>query len=597
MTHRNIQMSRLSSYSLQIAFGIACIVLALFAPDPFDLIGLAWPIALFFKYRTNVFAGFRDAREEAMALKQRNDQLRDLQFREERAKNLLSFQLEQLRTYNDTVSAEKAKAFARIRALEKQVDSLDTYNRRLSGEHSDALAAAAKETAQLRRQYRDVVVARDAAAGAFASLNKDYANLQRQCREMTAARDGTAGEVTALRKEYVTLKQSTDRVLLERADLVAVNSALTKDLDYLNRMLRASERLSERARAGGDITIDHLPRGDSEFHRAAMSIILDLSMDALAVVDTLGALRYSSKRFQNLQARDDDPESIVSPRSLSHHHDQMAADGLKAYKATGSVNGGAATIEVYAVEGSDLSIVRVHGDQPYRYTYRNSPLPRPRSTLSLAGLLSYLDGPGTGADALVEIGDEVRETKRGTLGFQGSAERSAAETIQALVRRLKPRLCVEIGCYIGSTTSAVAAALRDNDDGGRLIGIEVSDWHAALTRATLQEKGLADLAEIRLGNSADEAVWSDMPPIDFAFIDGDHSYEAARADLQSVARRASDSCVIVFHDTIKAMALARLMDELVADQAYETFAMGTEDGDGLTILLPRRVSAVAEAAQ
>ena len=88
-----------------------------------------------------------------------------------------------------------------------------------------------------------------------------------------------------------------------------------------------------------------------------------------------------------------------------------------------------------------------------------------------------------------------------------------------LARSSKAQSIVEFGTSFGISTLHLAAALRDNG-GGRLITSEFEASKVAKARANLEEGGLLDLVEIRLGDAL-QTLAVDLPAaIDLVLLDG-----------------------------------------------------------------------------
>jgi predicted O-methyltransferase YrrM len=134
----------------------------------------------------------------------------------------------------------------------------------------------------------------------------------------------------------------------------------------------------------------------------------------------------------------------------------------------------------------------------------------------------------------------------------------SAHLLYGLARSLKPRIAVEIGSARGRSACFVGLALKENGS-GRLYAIDPhiqtawNDLGAIDTFSTMRqnvaELDLGGVVEIVRSTSADAAAtWSE--PIDLLFIDGDHSYDAVKADWTRFSPFVSEFGVVVFHDTI-----------------------------------------------
>jgi predicted O-methyltransferase YrrM len=112
---------------------------------------------------------------------------------------------------------------------------------------------------------------------------------------------------------------------------------------------------------------------------------------------------------------------------------------------------------------------------------------------------------------------------------------------------------VEIGSYLGASTCYIAAGLRHRS--GRLFCVDTwenqtmpegeRDTYALFRQNTAPFADLITTVRKRSEtlNKADLAL-----PIHLAFIDGDHSYEAAVADFERVADWMAPGGIIAFHD-------------------------------------------------
>lgn len=96
---------------------------------------------------------------------------------------------------------------------------------------------------------------------------------------------------------------------------------------------------------------------------------------------------------------------------------------------------------------------------------------------------------------------------------------ATGDLLHLLARARRARSIVEFGTSFGVSTLCLAAALRDNG-GGRLIGTDFVESKAEAARRSLDEAGVGDLVEIRVGDAL-ETLAADVPePVDLLFLDG-----------------------------------------------------------------------------
>jgi predicted O-methyltransferase YrrM len=145
---------------------------------------------------------------------------------------------------------------------------------------------------------------------------------------------------------------------------------------------------------------------------------------------------------------------------------------------------------------------------------------------------------------------------------------NARNFFAALIALFDCRVVVEIGVATGSTTPTLCRATK-----GKVYGYDIWDQHGQnkqfaamgsledVTRV-LYHEGL-DNFELHQVDTTTDAFDALLPDnIDFAFIDGDHSYEGARNDFGKIYPKLADRCVVVFHDTLQIDGSRELMLDL-----------------------------------
>lgn len=176
-------------------------------------------------------------------------------------------------------------------------------------------------------------------------------------------------------------------------------------------------------------------------------------------------------------------------------------------------------------------------------------------------------------------------------------------TVALLIRFQKPRRIVEIGTYCGVTTRLVL----DNAPGDAEI------WTMDLPEAVRSSDELENSSDERLirgrdlgafyrgspeasrvhqvlGNSQDVETWKEIPPaVDFAFIDGSHTYEAVKKDTFHLLDRLSEEAIVVWHDYTRSVKPERGVGKFLREQLSEWDSLFFLEGTTLGLRCPRRM--------
>jgi predicted O-methyltransferase YrrM len=149
----------------------------------------------------------------------------------------------------------------------------------------------------------------------------------------------------------------------------------------------------------------------------------------------------------------------------------------------------------------------------------NDPAPSPIRDLRVKEVLTRLQSerrrhPGGGP--LGDPGASRDPFQYTEYGFSIVPEQG--DLIYLLCRGLRTRRVAEFATSIGMSTIYLAAAVRDNG-GGTVIGSELVPAKVEVARNNLAEAGLAEHAEIRVGD-ARQTLRDLGGPVDFVLIDG-----------------------------------------------------------------------------
>lgn len=127
---------------------------------------------------------------------------------------------------------------------------------------------------------------------------------------------------------------------------------------------------------------------------------------------------------------------------------------------------------------------------------------------------------------------------------------------------------LEIGSYIGCSAACFGAAIQNS--GGRIFCVDTwqndamteggKDTMFEFKKNTKEFSGL--ITQVRgFSTEVVDDVRKLTPMIDLFFIDGDHSYEGAKADWESYKRFLSSGSIVVCHDIGWAEGVVRVVKE------------------------------------
>lgn len=171
------------------------------------------------------------------------------------------------------------------------------------------------------------------------------------------------------------------------------------------------------------------------------------------------------------------------------------------------------------------------------------------------------------------------------------------EFLRSLVVNANPRHVVEIGSFIGVSTLWIAGALKDARNSGRMTAIDLfADIFPmanksrtrcildpiVMVKKNLKEAGVDSLVRLMPGNSQEiGAKWGTLgqEPIDFLYIDGDHTAEGCMADFQNFLPHVRPGGLIVLHDVFPEICGCKgprhLLNFLRGHRQFETFDIET----------------------
>lgn len=131
--------------------------------------------------------------------------------------------------------------------------------------------------------------------------------------------------------------------------------------------------------------------------------------------------------------------------------------------------------------------------------------------------------------------------------------------LYALIRGIRPTSCVEIGTRWGGSARIICAALEDNGQ-GQLVGIDPAPGAFLAPKRALHNR--FRLVEGFSPQDVPRAV-EGMGPIDFALIDGMHTYHSVCRDLEGLRPFLAQGAHVLMHDAHH-VGILRAADEFLA---------------------------------
>jgi caffeoyl-CoA O-methyltransferase len=201
-------------------------------------------------------------------------------------------------------------------------------------------------------------------------------------------------------------------------------------------------------------------------------------------------------------------------------------------------------------------------------------------------LHGYLVSHGARQDELLRRLQEETERTEGAMAvMQVAPDQGAFLTL--LVRAIETRRAIEVGTFTGYSAICIARGLPD---GGTLVACELDPERAAVARRWIEEAGLTDRIELRIGPAVQTLRSLPADEVhDFAFIDADKPgyptyFEECLTRLRPGGLIALDNVLLSGRvldpppDDESARSMAALNDRLRDDDRVDLVMLGIADG-------------------
>lgn len=144
-----------------------------------------------------------------------------------------------------------------------------------------------------------------------------------------------------------------------------------------------------------------------------------------------------------------------------------------------------------------------------------------------------------------------------------------------LANNIDGNIFLEVGSYLGASSCFIAAGIKKTRKKAKLYCVDTweNDAMTEGERETFQifientEKYRDIIVPLR-GTSVNVAkTFKKM--IDFLFIDGDHSHEGVKADVEAWVSKLNKNALVVFHDIGWAEGVQRVIKENISPRAVK----------------------------
>jgi len=190
---------------------------------------------------------------------------------------------------------------------------------------------------------------------------------------------------------------------------------------------------------------------------------------------------------------------------------------------------------------------------------------------------------------ILETGVTKLASGSGTVKVHSSISASEGQFLHKLVRQLDPTISLEIGLAYGISALFICDALNVRNGTQHIVidPVQLTDW-GGIGIANLRRAGYGDIVQFIEAPSyrALAELESSGQRIDFAFIDGWHTFDFTLVDLFLIDRMLNVGGVVAVDDTTWP-AIRKVCRFVKTNLAYSV--LGVDDSDG-TPSLKRRIS-------
>ena len=169
-----------------------------------------------------------------------------------------------------------------------------------------------------------------------------------------------------------------------------------------------------------------------------------------------------------------------------------------------------------------------------------------------------------------------------------SCEPDVGKLLYQIARLIKPRTVIEVGTFVGAASCHLALALQRNANQAELHLVDISPAYLEEARKNLSNFGLSDQVFFHCGDSAEIARAGNLPNADLVFLDGGHTREAVRRDIESYWPIIRDDGLLLLHDSILWNGVRYHVNKLARILPDSVYTIATSSGSGISIVRKSR---------
>ena len=154
----------------------------------------------------------------------------------------------------------------------------------------------------------------------------------------------------------------------------------------------------------------------------------------------------------------------------------------------------------------------------------------------------------------------------GNISTTGSKSYFWVVLLFKLIRKFKPKSCLELGTLVGISACYQAAALTINN-GGKITTLEGSESLALVAKNNFEILNLQNV-DVVIGRFQEtlQKVAKELRTIDYAFIDGHHDENATISYFNLLLPYLADKAVLIFDDIYWTNGMKRAWGKIISNE-------------------------------